>query len=347
MKHHPLIRHGFFKATGVSAGSLFISPSGLLRGHERKSGDKLNVAFIGRGFLLALLWVCCGHLPAAETRDLILVAGQSNAVGFNAKPADLPADPTDKDILFWWRAGDPPPDPHDSTSGGKWTYLQPQPLGDPKLPRQGRQYGNFAQADGGFGPEIGLARALHAKEGKPLAILKAAFSGTGMAQDWNPADPGDGGSCYRALVAETKSAIAAASAQGITLRLRALAWVQGESDANATAAPLYEKALGDMITALRKDLDAPQLTALLAVNTRFGGGKNKFMPKIVEAQKLLANKLPRCAYVDTATATIANNAHFDTAGTLDVGRRFAEVLVQREAASAANPPTPKQRPDAK
>ena len=273
-----------------------------------------------------------GELSAAETRDLILVAGQSNAVGYDAKPSELPADAADKDILFWWRAGDPPPDEFDSTSGDKWTHLQPQPKGNPKTPKFGRQYGNFANADGGFGPEIGLGRALFAKEKKPLAIVKAAWSGTAMAQDWNPADAGSGGSCYRALVSETKAAIAAAKAQGITLRVRALAWVQGESDANATASARYTQALGDLIAALRKDLEAPDLIALLAVNTKFGGGKNSFMPKIVEAQQALAAKDPRCAYVDTAGATIANTAHFDTAGTLDVGRRFAEALVKFEAA---------------
>jgi len=270
------------------------------------------------------------HFRARETRDLILVAGQSNAVGYDAKPSDLPADPVDKDVLFWWRAGDPPPDEHDSTSGGKWTHLQPQPRGNPKPPQENRQYGNFAQPEGGFGPEIGLARALHAVEGKRLALVKVAFSDTAMAQDWNPADPGDGGACYRALVAETKTAIAAAKARDITLRLRALAWVQGESDANAVAAPLYEHALGDMIAALRKDLDAPQMIALLAVNTHFGGAENVFMPKIVEAQKALANKIPHCAYVDTAA-------------TLDVGRCFAEALIQCEAKAASSAPFPGKR----
>ena len=285
--------------------------------------------------LLSVLWVLSGSAFAAETRDLLLVAGQSNAVGYDAKPSELPADDADKQVMFWFRAGDPPPDEFDTTSGGKWTHLQPQPKGSPAPKTKGpRQYGNFAGATGGFGPEIGFARGLAAKEKKPLAIVKVAWSGTGMAQDWNPADPGPGGSCYRALVAETRAAIAAAKAQGITLRLRALAWVQGESDANANAAPRYTQALGDMITALRKELDAPQLVALVAVNTQFGGGKNAFMPKIVEAQQALAAKDPRCAYVDTASATLANSAHFDTAGTLDVGRRFAEALLAFEARSA-------------
>ena len=92
-----------------------------------------------------------------------------------------------------------------------------------------------------------------------------------------------------------------------------------------------------MIAALRKDLDSPQLIALLAVNTKFGGGKNPFMPKIIEAQQALAAKDPRCAYVDTAGATIANIAHFDTAGTLDVGHRFAEALLKIEAKATAAP----------
>ena len=81
--------------------------------------------------LLSLLTVAAF---AAETRDLVLVAGQSNAVGFNAKPTELPADAADREILFWWRCGDPPPDERDSTSAGKWEHLQAQPLGDPRPP---------------------------------------------------------------------------------------------------------------------------------------------------------------------------------------------------------------------
>jgi hypothetical protein len=272
-------------------------------------------------------------LAAEETMDLILVAGQSNAVGFDAKPSELPADAGDKEVLFWWRCGDPLPDEYDSTSGGKWTTLQAQPKGTPRLPKQGREYGNFSSPDGGFGPEMGLGRTLRAKEGKRLAIVKAAFSGTSMGGDWDHKNPGNGGACYRALVAETKAAIAAAKAQGITLRLRAMAWVQGESDANAGAAPNYEQALGDMIAALRKDLDAPEMLALVGVNTKFGGGKNAFMPKIVEAQQALASKDPLSAYVDTSSAAIANAAHFSSAGTLDVGRMFAEALMKLRARS--------------
>lgn len=40
--------------------------------------------------LLCVLCVLCGLSSAAETRDLLLIAGQSNAVGYDAKPGDLP-----------------------------------------------------------------------------------------------------------------------------------------------------------------------------------------------------------------------------------------------------------------
>ena len=203
--------------------------------------------------VVCLLLTPRGALHAAEQRDLVLVAGQSNAVGFDAYASELPADPADKDVLFWWRCGDPPPDEHDSTCQACWTPLQPQPRGNPLDRNSGengertfglqRQYGNFAKPEGGFGPEMGLARELRAKEGQPLAIVKVAFSGTGMHTDWNPADRDDGGACYRALVAETKAALAAAEAQGIVLHPRALVWVQGESDANAQDAPRYEQAM--------------------------------------------------------------------------------------------------------
>ncbi len=288
---------------------------------------------------LAFLPLILALAASAEERDLFLVAGQSNAVGFDARPSQLPAGPADKEVLFWWRCGDPPPDRHDSNTRGEWTHLQPQPLGDPVRPKNSRerQYGNFAQPDGGFGPEIGFARALHAAEKKPFAIVKAAFSGTSLAVDWNPADAQSEKSCYRALVAETKAAIVAAKDRGIDLRIRALIWMQGESDASQADAPRYAERLGGMLAALRKDLASPQLIALLAVNTRFGNGRNTFIPVIIDQQKALAAKDSCCAYVDTSAASIANEYHFDSAGTLEAGRLLAEALMRFEKAAASSP----------
>ena len=300
------------------------------------------------------LWLALwplSSLPAQQPIDVIIVSGQSNAVGFDAPPEELPASEWDEQIRFWWRCGDPPPDKHDSNSG-RWTTLRPQPLGNPIRPRQSgdRQYGNFAQRAGGFGPEIGLARAIASRGGRPLAIIKVAFSGTHLAGDWNPglaaktgpavnttlepdanepetmASVGDSrGACYRSLLAETNRAMTELRKTGKP-RLVGFVWIQGESDATADRAPQYRTNLSQMITALRRDLAAPELIALLGVNTKFQAGKNKNLDIVIEAQKAYADTDPRARYVDTDGASIANNVHFDAAGTLDVGRRFADAF---------------------
>lgn len=263
-----------------------------------------------------------------EVRDLVIVAGQSNAVGFDAKPSELTNDPSDAQVMFWWKCGDPPPDQHDSHSSNAWTHLQPQPLGDPIKPRRDRQYGNYAQPEGGFGPEIGFARAWQPKHERKLAIIKTAFSGTGIGRDWDPDSTEESGACFRAMMQEIQKATAAAKAKNIELRPRAFLWVQGESDANATDVTLYEKRLGRTLTVLREQLGNANLQARIAVNTRFGNGRNTFMPAVVKAQQDYAATDPNTVYVDTAAASIANSAHYDTLGTLLVGRLFAESLFE-------------------
>jgi hypothetical protein len=280
-----------------------------------------------------------GLVFAAETRDLILVAGQSNAVGFDAYAEELPADPKDAATMFWWRVGDPPPDEFDGMSARQWSTLQFQPR-TPAMPaidgkKIARQYGNFnLKSKGGFGPEIGMVRTLAMKESRPLAVIKTAFSGTSVAGDWNVGQPGKTDACYRAMIGETKAAIAAAKSKDITLRPRAFVWVQGESDANAKDAPTYAANLSAMLQRLRADLKAPDMILLLGVNTRFGNGKNAFMPKVIDAQKEVAAALPRARYVDTTGAETLppSHTHFTAAGTLEVGRRYAEALLSFESA---------------
>ena len=279
-------------------------------------------------------------LAYAETRDLILVAGQSNAVGFDAYAEELPADPKDTATMFWWRVGDPPPDEFDGSSARQWTTLQFQPrtpaMSGDAAKKTGRQYGNFnKKTKGGFGPEIGMVRTLATKETRPLAVIKIAFSGTSVAADWNVGLPGKADACYRAMIDEAKAAIASAKSKDVTLRLRAFVWVQGESDANAKDAPAYAANLSTMLQRLRTDLNAPDMILLLGVNTRFGNGKNAFMPKVIDAQKEVAAALPRARYVDTAGAETLppSHTHFTAVGTLEIGRRYAEALLAAETAA--------------
>ncbi|QDT13749.1 sialate O-acetylesterase [Planctomycetes bacterium K23_9] len=296
-------------------------------------------------FLIALLATTFPRLlfaaeaNAAEPIDMFIVAGQSNAVGVDAPASELTKQPIDDSILIWWRTGDPPPDKHDSISDG-WQTLRAQPKGDPILPRDNktRQWGNYAQADGGFGPEIGFARTVAAKRPTPVAIIKVAFSGTHVEGDWDPqAEPTNEfdwrdsqGACYRQLIDEYGRAIEGLQSRGFTPTARAMIWVQGESDANSTMAPRYEANLREMVGALRSDIATPGMMLVLGVNTEFSRGKNKFVPKIVASQKKLATQEESIIYVDTEGATTFNAAHFDAAGTIDVGERFAKAWLSSQ-----------------
>lgn len=211
-----------------------------------------------------------------------------------------------------------------------------QPVGNPRLPRHPegeRQFGNFADPAGGFGPEIGLARHLarSAAPGAPrLGIVKVAYGATNLRVDWRPGTPG--GACYRALREETQAAIQAAREAGHAPRLRGLVWIQGEAEATRLDARACRKRLEALIAAIRRDLDCPRLPVLLGFNTRCFLGANPSIADVVAAQKAVAREDPFCVYVDTSAASLANEYHWDGPGSLDVGTWFAEALLQAEAA---------------
>jgi len=285
-----------------------------------------------RVFFVCLMAVAFSATCRAEEKvvDLIIVAGQSNAVGFHTRASELPEDPRDQSVKFWWRGGDPPADAHDSSFDQEWVTLQAQPKGNPKP----KQPGNFGYDEGGFGPEMGLARTLLDEQpDRPVAIVKVAYNATGVSA-WLP----ERKRLYKTLLGETKHAIEKAKAQGITLRPRALVWCQGESDSNRLAnTENYRKHLEKMLAALRKDLDTPQLIVLLGFNTKFGlknaakaKGPSENVLKTVAAQKAIAASSDYVEYVDDWGCQVVNVAHFGSKGTLELGKRYAEALLKTE-----------------
>ena len=50
--------------------------------------------------IFPLVILCIGFVKAETSYDLFILAGQSNALGFDAKPSELPLDPNDKKALL-------------------------------------------------------------------------------------------------------------------------------------------------------------------------------------------------------------------------------------------------------
>jgi len=164
----------------------------------------------------------------AEAVDVFILTGQSNMLGTTADPGEEdpapPADAADREIRFFWsnrstRAGDGPA-VLIGDSSGRITHLQPQ---------QGEGQNPLF-----WGPEVGFARELHRREHRGFLVVKAARGGGGNGY-WRKGSPDD--HMYRHVVATARAALAALPA-GTPFRIRALLYLQGESD-NADEAEAY------------------------------------------------------------------------------------------------------------
>lgn len=209
----------------------------------------VNGATLSEAALLTVL--------SADTRRLLIVAGQSNAVGAGTFGTDLDGLHVElqPDVPFFYHIaanGSAPP----YTSGLEWVSLGPQFTGASNNPF----YLDTTAPIGGFGPEILLGRTLADMPGMPpVAILKVAINGTAMGdagdaagQDWWKV----GGLLHQRLLAQIDAAKAAyADATGLYLIPDGLFWIQGESDSReglASHANAYGTNLRNLISDLRE-----------------------------------------------------------------------------------------------
>jgi hypothetical protein len=111
--------------------------------------------------------------------------------------------------------------------------------------------------------------------------------------------------------------------------LQAILWHQGESDANAQAAPLYEKRLEVLIARFRADLGAPELPFILGQLGQFPAKPwNAHQIEVDRAQRAVAARVKKVRYVssDGLVAT-RDNLHFETDALRVLGQRYAEAYL--------------------
>ena len=209
-----------------------------------------------------------------EEIEVFILAGQSNAQGWQGNAAKYPADPQglDAKIRFWWVF------PGNSSSEGKWTTMK-------------AQGGRFPA--GHFGPEVSLARKLLKDGHQKVAVFKYCQGATSIANNWK--GPGEKG-LYDDMAKQLKAAIAILEKEGLDVKVRGFFWVQGESDAQTPQmAVAYHARLKTLVNDLRlKVLKEPKLPCLLGVDEKHEWVQKN--PQVIEAQKKLAGELPCAVY---------------------------------------------------
>jgi len=209
-------------------------------------------ALVISAFVLALFGLSqlfAPTAPHATHRALLIIAGQSNALGFLSKATD----PVTRIDYF----AAPYTNGADALSSIAWhqngvvpaVTAAPVPLDTPQMTARGPGGYQF------FGPEIGLARTAYTDTGRPVTIVKAAFSGSVLAPDllwpyWGP-----GGGLFSEMVTLVRSTIAFDALHHQIDRVGGFYWFQGETDATDPAwAAAYQGNLKAFIARVRADV---------------------------------------------------------------------------------------------
>jgi sialate O-acetylesterase len=230
--------------------------------------------------------------------DLWIIAGQSNAAGYGRGPV---LDPPELGV-------------HLLRNDERWD-IAAHPLNDPT----GSTHPNREAANPGHSPYLCFARALRATLGYPIGLIQTALGGSALSA-WNPVENADA-PLYHNLIHCVNQAGG---------RVRGMAWYQGESDCNPTAAATYERRFADFITRLRGDLQSPALPVLIAQLNRYtaplGPDDHRAWSIVREAQRQ-ARQLGHVAVVPTLDLPLSDAIHTSADGNMTLGHRKARAAL--------------------
>jgi iduronate 2-sulfatase len=279
-------------------------------------------------------------MAEATTYHLYYLGGQSNMDGYGYVE-ELPpeaAGPVEGVMIFH---GNTSPDGAPVDGRGLWAELRPG---------HGVGYstdGSTANYSDRFGVELTFARTL--KELDPdasIAIIKYSRGGSAIDRDsdtpygcWDPDYPdtkGTGINQYDHFLATIRNATSVDDIDGDgesdTLVPIGIVWMQGESDASTVEtaeryAQNLERLMDLMRAALRVD-DLPVVIGRISDSYQYGEKKDskvwEYGETVREEQASFVVNDPRAALVtSTDNYGYSDPWHYDSAGYLDLGKKFA------------------------
>lgn len=280
--------------------------------------------------------------PSKEKLKVFILAGQSNAVGYNhikelrGSGSFLTENSGILEKILFWPGSNARPGYTNC-----WTKLQPGLSGiSLKEPYK----------EGAFGPEIGFALSLQqVLPGEKIAIIKYAEGGTGIARsrdyndyiptlkdfddkglNWYPNSNGEaGGLLYRNLINNIRNALADLKRQGVKYEIGGFIWMQGEHEAGISKkmAHDYGKLLTLFRESVRQELHLKKLPFIVGeINSHTWAFADIARKGQAEACKDDPNTL-LVKTTDLSRGSIGGAAHFDADGMLILGNRFAHGML--------------------
>ena len=193
-----------------------------------------------------------------------------------------------------------------------------------------------------FGPEIGIAeRIAEIDPEKRVYIIKYAYGGTTLNNEWRSPSSGNAGRLYTGAVEFVLQQLEALEAMDLYPVIKAICWMQGESDASGLSYNLYQALEENFVKDLRKDLAyyKPAEEEIGFIDAGISDLTAWTQYKIVnEAKKNLSELDDYHDFIDTIAAGLKYNAepvgnpdpyHYDSKYMVQLGYLFADVLLAR------------------
>ena len=169
----------------------------------------------------------------------------------------------------------------------------------------------------GAGPGLPFAISMYQRTGVPVGLIPCAHGGTSMDQ-WDPAKKGEGGgSLYGATIRRI---------QAVGGKIKGILWYQGEAEASAKLAPVFQTKFENLIQAFRLDTgqaDLPFYYVQIGLHVSNGGQAE--WNAVQEAQRLVELKVPRTGMVAAIDVALDDGIHVSTSDQLRIGRRLAAL----------------------
>jgi hypothetical protein len=243
--------------------------------------------------------------PVNPTLDVYLVAGQSNAVGWNTDGAWLAAHPGDSQIRFFYRIGWGM-DQQSSTSGDV-TTLRPQVAAF-----------RSQIAPTNFGIEMGAGRGLYDAGRRRMAMVKVAFGGTNLHSQWSPLN---NSGLFKLLQDQLSQASNRWNSQGHRTRIVGLFWMQGEEDAKTDQASAYGRNLKSFVASVRS-LAADSCLPVVLGRIYWNWRPNGSLVRAAQEQFAAGDECARWVSTDDLKL-IYDDYHFDSPSEYLLGQRMA------------------------
>lgn len=161
------------------------------------------------------------------------------------------------------------------------------------LDRKGDLRPGFGFREGFIGPELGFGQVVGEAFEEPVLLIKLAWGGKSLAQDFRPpSSGGEVGPYYQEVIEKTKQVLTEAPALFPELadkrfELAGFGWHQGWNDRIDQAFnDEYEKNLANLIRDVRKDLAAPALPFVIAESGM--SGREEAHPRALSLMKAQA-----------------------------------------------------------